>query len=92
MTVKRRVKETRYVPTTHPRCGAVWAGSRIEHCPACCRSFSNTRAGDRHRAGPHAARYCLDPVEAGLLYDPGRKLWRLPGNNPFREKEPRDDR
>lgn len=68
----------------HPACGKTWQGLKPEHCPVCCQTFSTTRAGDRHRKGPHDARFCVDPAGVGLEFDDGRQLWRLTtGDNPW---------
>lgn len=36
---------------THQKCGEGWSGYRVQHCPACCLTFSGTTAGDAHRVG-----------------------------------------
>jgi len=41
------------------RCHRSWPrASELQHCTACCRTFTNARAADFHR-GP---RGCLDPA------------------------------
>ena len=51
------------------KCGASWSGHRIEHCTACCHTFTGTTAGDLHRVGDHAVsvgpnrRRCLTVEE-----------------------------
>lgn len=73
------------------RCGATWAGMRIEHCPACHETFTGTRAGDKHRTGDHAVfvgperRRCLSPAEMterGMVRN-DRGVWTLGGVNPW---------
>jgi hypothetical protein len=61
-----------------PKCGTSWGGLKAEHCTVCHETFANTRAGDRHRAGKHGARFCRPPDEVGLHRD-SRGIWRLPG-------------
>jgi len=65
-------------------CGKTWTSRRMEHCPACCETFSGAEAGDRHRTGSHGVsggpdrRRCLTPAEM-LAYDSGRsakRFWR----------------
>lgn len=65
----------------HPPCGKRWAGLKPEHCPACCETFSGTRAGDLHRKGPHGARECAAPADVGLVYDETRQMWRFPADD-----------
>lgn len=51
--------------TTCPWCRATWSGTAIEHCAACCRTFTGTEAGDLHRVGTFEPldRRCLSPWE-----------------------------
>jgi hypothetical protein len=79
-------------------CGQTISGLKPEHCPVCHETFANTRAGDRHRVGPHDGdRRCLTIVE--MLCTPvakdqpdqplfdmnARGNWTLAsGPNPFR--------
>lgn len=43
------------------RCHGTWArATEIQHCTACCRTFTNPGAADLHR-GPNT---CLDPAIA----------------------------
>lgn len=67
---------------THPPCGREWSGQRAEHCPACCETFTSTRAGDAHRTGPHDARRCVQPATVGLWQD-ARGLWH---RRPYRDR------
>lgn len=67
--------------TTHPQCGKSWTGSKAEHCPVCCETFTGTKAGDRHRVGDHndGTRRCLTAVEmlgAGLVQN-DREFWQV---------------
>lgn len=50
---------------THPKCGKSWTGLKLEHCPICCETFTNTPAGDAHRVGEFHdnTRRCLTPEE-----------------------------
>jgi hypothetical protein len=36
-------------------------------CGGCYQNFSGDRAFDAHRTGPHDARSCMPPEQAGLL-------------------------
>ena len=36
-------------------------GERFGHCGVCHRDFMGLAAFDKHRRGPHGARYCVDP-------------------------------
>lgn len=67
--------------TTHDKCGKSWTGNKASHCPVCCETFSNDRAGDKHRVGDPDNRRCLTPQEAGLV--PGHRGWTLDRPNRF---------
>lgn len=63
---------------THRPCGRSWTGLHIEHCAACCESFSGPTTGDAHRVGRHDARRCLTPDEmtAKRWHKDQRDIWR----------------
>lgn len=67
------------------RCGATWAGKRIEHCTACHETFTGTTAGDAHRTGPFADRRCLTPDEMAAkgLGRNVRGHWGSAGGSPW---------
>lgn len=50
-------------------CGDRIVGMKLEHCPACHKTFTCTAAGDMHRVGGHGVtdgpdrRRCLTPEE-----------------------------
>ena len=37
-------------------------GERFGHCAKCHLAFFGLGAFDKHRRGPHGARYCVDPA------------------------------
>jgi hypothetical protein len=46
------------------RCGAIWGGTRAEHCTDCHRTFSGPTTGDAHRVGKFPdGRRCLTEKE-----------------------------
>lgn len=54
-------------------------GQRISECPACGEFFSSTSTFDQHRAGDYGGgRYCLDPTDAGLVFNTERGFWAGP--------------
>jgi hypothetical protein len=69
----------------HPSCGRKITGTKSEHCPSCCQTFGTTRAGDKHRKGNPAARYCVDPASVGLITD-RFGVWRTPMTGTDRER------
>ena len=63
---------------TCPACHATWPVSeRTGHCRGCCQTFGSNTAADKHRTGPHNARYCKDPAAIGMHLDDAG-IWRLP--------------
>lgn len=62
-------------------CGESWAGLKLEHCTTCHRTFTTTRAGDWHRAGPWSERRCLSDEELlakGKVVKNSRGHWARP--------------
>lgn len=46
-------------------------GERFGHCAACHLDFQGLGAFDKHRRGPHTARYCVDPAQDEERTDAG---------------------
>ncbi|WP_428844217.1 hypothetical protein [Brevibacterium celere] len=63
-------------------CGKSWGGRKPEHCTVCHETFSGTTAGDRHRRGEYPNRSCSTD---GLVHNPDRDVWQLPGTWAERE-------
>lgn len=45
-----------------PHAHELKSGPRFGHCGACHLNFMGVGAFDKHRRGPHDARYCVDPA------------------------------
>lgn len=74
-------------------CGAVWTGTKPEHCTVCHQTFGSTTAGDMHRTGAHAIwkgpkrRRCrsVEWMRGKGWRQDDAGIWRLPApeSNPF---------
>lgn len=64
--------------TIHQKCGTEWTGAAIQHCAACCETFTGTRPGDIHRVpiGEDGRSRCLTPEEMLALKHPLIRDWR----------------
>lgn len=54
-------------------------GNRFGHCAKCHLDFMGEAAFDKHRRGPHSARYCVDPATDDERTSTGRPIaewWR----------------
>lgn len=54
------------------------SGERFGHCAKCHLDFMGLAAFDKHRRGPHGARYCVDPATDDATTHTGRPVahWR----------------
>ena len=62
-------------------------GERYGHCGVCHRDFMGLAAFDKHRRGPHEARYCVDPAKDREVTESGnaRAVWWMDARGRWHE-------
>ena len=62
-------------------------GERFGHCGKCHLDFFGLGAFDKHRRGPHGARYCVDPATDDERTATGRPIadWWQDGKGRWHE-------